>query len=82
MAASDIAVSATDATYAFTEVRLGLTPAAYAQSLRLQAARRLITDTRHSLTDIALRTGFSSQSALSRAFRQHFGTPPSALRRT
>lgn len=61
---------------------LGLTPAAYAQSLRLQAARRLITDTRHSLTDIALRTGFSSQSALSRAFRQHFGTPPSALRRT
>ncbi|AWB49750.1 GlxA family transcriptional regulator [Gemmobacter aquarius] len=61
---------------------LGLTPAAYAQTLRLQAARRLITDTRHSLTEIALRTGFSGQSALSRAFRHHFGTPPSALRRT
>lgn len=60
---------------------LGLTPAAYAQSLRLQAARRLLTDTRHPLTEIALRTGFSGQSALSRAFRQHFGTPPSALRR-
>lgn len=59
---------------------LGLPPAAYAQSLRLQAARRMVTDTRHSLTEIALRTGFSSQSALSRAFRQHFGTPPSALR--
>lgn len=59
---------------------LGLTPAAYAQTLRLQAARRLITDTRHSLTEIALRSGFSSQSALSRAFRHHFGTPPSALR--
>jgi transcriptional regulator GlxA family with amidase domain len=60
---------------------LGLTPAAYGQSLRLQAARRMVTDTRHPLADIALRTGFSSQSALSRAFRQHFGTPPSALRR-
>lgn len=60
---------------------LGLPPAAYAQTLRLQAARRLITDTRHSLTEIALRCGFSSQSALSRAFCHHFGTPPSALRR-
>lgn len=60
---------------------LGLTPAAYGQSLRLQAARRMVTDTRHPLADIALRTGFSSQSALSRAFRAHFGTPPSALRR-
>ena len=60
---------------------LGLTPAAYALSLRLQAARRMVTDTRHPLAEIALRTGFSSQSALSRAFRQHFGTPPSALRR-
>lgn len=59
---------------------LGLTPGAYALSLRLQAARRLITDTRHPLADIALRTGFSSPSTLSRAFRKHFGTPPSALR--
>ncbi len=59
---------------------LGLTPAAYGLSLRLQAARRMVTDTRHPLAEVALRTGFSSQSALSRAFRQHFGTPPSALR--
>jgi methylglutaconyl-CoA hydratase len=33
VAASDIAVSATDATYAFTEVRLGLTPAAISLSV-------------------------------------------------
>jgi enoyl-CoA hydratase/methylglutaconyl-CoA hydratase len=32
-AASDVAVSATDATYAFTEVRLGLTPAAISLSV-------------------------------------------------
>lgn len=59
---------------------LGLTPAAYALSLRLQAARRLITDTRHPLSEIALRTGFSSPATLSRAFRKRFGAPPSALR--
>ena len=33
MAASDIAISAADATYAFTEVRLGLTPAAISLSV-------------------------------------------------
>jgi len=60
---------------------LGLTPAAYALSLRLQAARRMVTDTRHPLAEIALRTGFSSQSALSRAFRRHFSVAPSGLRR-
>ena len=59
---------------------LGLTPAAYALSLRLQAARRMITDTRHPLTDVALRCGFSSASSLSRAFRRQYGTPPNRLR--
>ncbi len=59
---------------------LGITPAAYALSLRLAAARRLITDTRHPLAEIALRTGFSSPSTLSRAFRTRYGHPPSNLR--
>jgi transcriptional regulator GlxA family with amidase domain len=57
------------------------TPGAYALQLRLQAARRLITDTRHPLADVALRTGFSSPGTLSRAFRTHFGHPPSHLRK-
>ncbi|MFC2968834.1 GlxA family transcriptional regulator [Acidimangrovimonas pyrenivorans] len=60
---------------------LGMSPAAYGLNLRLQAARRLVTDTRHSLQEVALRTGFSSQSAFSRAFRRRFGQSPSALRR-
>ncbi|MGV8986091.1 MAG: GlxA family transcriptional regulator [Cypionkella sp.] len=59
---------------------LHATPAAFALSLRLQAARRMITDTHHPLAEVALRTGFSSPSALSRAFRQKFGQPPSRLR--
>lgn len=59
---------------------LGMSPAAYALSLRLQAARRMITDTRHPLAEVALRTGFSSPSALSRAFARAFGHPPRQLR--
>lgn len=59
---------------------LGATPAAHALDLRLQAARRMITDTRHPLAEVALRTGFSSPSTLSRAFRARFGHPPGALR--
>lgn len=60
---------------------LNTTPAAHALDLRLQAARRMLTDTRHPLPEVALRTGFSSPSTLSRAFRARFGHPPGALRR-
>jgi transcriptional regulator GlxA family with amidase domain len=60
---------------------LQTTPAAHALALRLAAARRMLTDTRHPLAEIALRTGFSSPSALSRAFARAFGQPPSRLRR-
>ena len=59
---------------------LGQTPGTYALQLRLSAARRLITDTRHPLAEVALRTGFTSASSLSRAFTRHFGHPPKSLR--
>jgi transcriptional regulator GlxA family with amidase domain len=62
-------------------VALGTTPAAHALGLRLAAARRMLTDTRHPLSEVALRTGFSSPATLSRAFRARFGHPPGALRR-
>jgi transcriptional regulator GlxA family with amidase domain len=60
---------------------LGTTPAAHALGLRLQAARRMLTDTRHPLAEVALRTGFSGPATLSRAFRARFGHPPGRLRR-
>ena len=59
---------------------LGLTPAAHALTLRLSAARRMVTDTTHPMSEIALRTGFSAPSTLSRAFRAHYGASPSSLR--
>jgi transcriptional regulator GlxA family with amidase domain len=60
---------------------IGTTPGAHALDLRLQAARRMLTDTSHPLAEVALRTGFSSPSTLSRAFRARFGDPPGRLRR-
>ena len=59
---------------------LGLTPGAYALSLRLAAARRMMTDTKHPLAEVALRTGFSSPATLGRAFRAGFGQAPGSLR--
>ena len=60
---------------------VAMTPGAYGLTLRLAAARRMITDTRHPLADVALRSGFSSASSLSRAFRRQYGHAPSALRK-
>ena len=62
--------------------QLGRTPGAYFLSLRLAAARRLVDNTRLAMTDIASRTGFSSQSALSRAFSRQFGLSPTLSRKS
>jgi transcriptional regulator GlxA family with amidase domain len=61
--------------------QLGQTPGAYFLALRLAAARRLVNDTRLSMTDIASRTGFSSESSFSRAFSRQFGLSPRASRK-
>lgn len=60
---------------------LGTSPARFFRDLRLDEARRLVTDTRLPLQDVALRTGFSGQGVFARAFRARFGAAASALRR-
>ncbi len=60
---------------------IGETPGAYYLRLRLNAARRLVLDTRVAMADIAARTGFSSAAAFSRAFSKAFGEAPVRLRR-
>lgn len=60
---------------------IGETPGAYYLRLRLNAARRLVLDTRVTMAEIAVRTGFSSAAGFSRAFAKTFGQPPARLRR-
>ncbi|MGQ4880454.1 AraC family transcriptional regulator [Billgrantia sp. LNSP4103-1] len=60
----------------------GLTPWQYVRRRRLEAARRLLEESRMPLSQIAMNTGFAHQSALSHAFRSTFGCPPSHVRRS
>lgn len=59
---------------------LGQGPGAAYLELRLQAARRLVVDTRHSLREVALRCGFADPTGFSRAFRRRFGVAPNRVR--
>lgn len=61
--------------------RLGITPQAHALALRLEEAQRQVIQTRAPLGDIALATGFSSQSSFARAYRARFGTSARAARK-
>lgn len=62
--------------------RLGQSPGAYFLTLRLEEARRLTLETAYEAQDIALRTGFASQSVFARAFRREFGQSVSNLRQS
>ena len=57
------------------------TPADYLRQLRVDEARRLLSDTERPIADIALETGFTDQSHLTRVFRRSLGETPAAFRR-
>ncbi|MEP1209987.1 MAG: GlxA family transcriptional regulator [Rhizobiaceae bacterium] len=59
---------------------LQVTPGHYYLNLRLQLARKLVTDTSLGMQEIAVRSGFGSQSAFSRAFRTMFAKSPLEVR--
>jgi transcriptional regulator GlxA family with amidase domain len=56
------------------------TPGKYYLRLRLNAARKLLLDTRLSILDISIRCGFDSQSSFARCFKRQFKQTPSTLR--
>ena len=60
---------------------LGASPIAVAQTRRVLFAKQLIHETRMSMTDVALASGFGSIRRFNEVFRTLFGRPPSALRR-
>ena len=62
------------------DVHLAIGPAAYYRGLRLERARTLVRDTDLALIEVAMATGFTSDSSLSRAYRQRFDRSPSTDR--
>lgn len=59
---------------------IGETPGRYYLGLRLAAARKMVTDTRLPIAEIAARTGFSGSATFSRAFKARYGNAPGRLR--
>ena len=58
----------------------GITPHQYVIDVRLDAARKLLTETKEPVTAICRLTGFESLSSFSGLFRQRFGASPKAYR--
>ncbi|PCK33177.1 AraC family transcriptional regulator [Pseudoalteromonas piscicida] len=66
----------------FTAV-IGESLSQYSNRVRLEgAANRLLLAEHDSVTEIALRYGFSGSANFSRAFKEHFGVTPSSVRKT
>lgn len=59
----------------------GQSPAKAVEGLRLEAARLMREQSRHSLEIIARETGFRDRRHMREAFVRGFGVPPQALRR-
>lgn len=60
---------------------LRVSPSGYYLRLRLEHARELLHDTGRSVLEVALACGFGSTASLSRAYRRHYGLPPSRDRK-
>lgn len=58
----------------------GCTPTEYYMALRLEHARVLLLETGLSILNVALASGFSSQSHFGACYREHFGRTPGAER--
>ncbi|MGY4527483.1 GlxA family transcriptional regulator [Pseudomonas sp. UBA4617] len=59
----------------------GQSPAKAVESLRLEAARLMIEQSRHSLEVVARETGFRDRRHMREVFIRGFGVPPQAVRR-
>jgi len=59
----------------------GVSPVAFAQTQRLLLAKRLMTDTRLSATEVAMASGFNSLRRFNALFRDRYRLKPMDLRR-
>ena len=59
----------------------GVTPVQYLQTQRLLLAKSLLTDTRLTVTDVAMAAGFGSIRRFNELFRTHYRLAPAKLRK-
>ena len=63
------------------KVETGRSPAKAVENLRVEAARLLMKQGRHSMDVIADQTGFGDRERMRRAFLRTLGQPPQTIRR-
>lgn len=61
---------------------IGIPPQRYLINIRIQKAKRLLTDTAMTVTEISEKTGFENGYYFSKAFRKETGLTPSTYRKT
>ncbi|WP_349960435.1 GlxA family transcriptional regulator [Rhizobium sp. ZPR3] len=59
----------------------GQSPAKAIENMRVEAARLMIEDGRHSMDEIAIEVGFADRERMRRAFLRVLGQPPQTIRR-
>ncbi len=57
-------------------------PSALLRTARLRRAKKLLKQSRLSITEVAYRTGFRSAAYFAQCFREDFGMTPSQFRRS
>jgi transcriptional regulator GlxA family with amidase domain len=60
----------------------GKSPAKAVEQLRVETARLMLENGRHSVEDVVRETGFANRERLRRAFLRTLGQPPQAIRRS
>ncbi|MGG6311495.1 AraC family transcriptional regulator [Paenibacillus macerans] len=60
--------------------QVGVSPQKYLQNIRMEKARRLLTETDASVTEIALSLGYPNLYTFTRAFKIYYKMPPLAMR--
>ncbi len=60
---------------------VGVSPSRYHMSLRMEAAKRLLRETKRSVVDVAMDVGYANPSHFAQLFRREAGLSPSDYRR-
>jgi AraC family transcriptional regulator len=81
---ADLAAVANLSVFHFSRMfanRMGSPPRRYVSQRRLRAAKMMLSAGKYPLSEIALRSGFSSQASFTRAFLRATNMTPGAFRR-